>query len=115
LAPIVLCIALVGSYAIDGQIGNVVVTAVFGVLGYLMLRFDYPRLTVVVALVLGGTAERNFHQAMAMSDGSWDIFVTRWISLILLTGIVVLLTSPLLAALLRQLRGHVPIADRAKP
>jgi putative tricarboxylic transport membrane protein len=115
LAPTVLCIALVGSYAIDVQIGNVVVTAVFGVLGYLMLRFDYPRLTVVVALVLGGTAERNFHQAMAMADGSLAIFITRWISLILLTGIVVLLASPLLAGLMRQLRAREPIASRAKP
>ena len=102
LAPVVICIALVGSYAIDGQIGNAVVTAVFGVLGYLMLRFDYPRLTVVISLVLGGTAERSFHQAMIMGNGSWSIFVTRWVSAILLASIVALLGSPLLRALYRR-------------
>ena len=104
LAPVVICIALVGSFAIDGQIGNVVITAVFGVLGYLMLRFDYPRLTVVVALVLGGTAERSFHQAMMMDNGNWSIFVDRWVSALLVAVIVILLGSPALRVLIRRLR-----------
>ncbi len=104
LAPVVICVAFIGSYAIDGQIGNVVVTAVFGMLGYLMMRFDYPRLTVVVALVLGGTAERSFHQAMIMGNGSWSIFVTRLVSALLVSAIIVLLGSPILRMLYRRLR-----------
>lgn len=113
LAPVVICIALIGSYAIDGQIGNVVVSAVFGVLGYLMLRFDYPRLTVVVALVLGGMAERNFHQSMIMGDGSWLIFATRWVSGILLASIIILLGSPVLRALIRRIRKQTVVAAGA--
>jgi len=109
LAPVVICIALVGSFAIDGQIGNVVITAVFGILGYLMLRFDYPRLTVVVALVLGGTAERSFHQTMMMNNGGWSIFVDRWVSALLLAAIVILLGSPALRMLVHRLRAR-PIA-----
>jgi putative tricarboxylic transport membrane protein len=102
LAPMVLCVALVGSYAVNDTIENVVVTAVFGVLGYLMIRFDYPRLTVVIAMVLGNTAERSFHQAMQMGDGDWSIFVTRRVSEILLTLIVLLLLWPMARALLRR-------------
>jgi len=113
LAPVVICIALIGSYAIDGQIGNVVVSAVFGVLGCLMLRFDYPRLTVVVALVLGGMAERNFHQSMIMGDGSWLIFATRWVSGILLASIIILLGSPVLRALIRRIRKQTVVAAGA--
>lgn len=115
LAPVVICIALVGSFAIDGQIGNVVVTAVFGILGYLMLRFDYPRLTVVVALVLGGTAERSFHQAMIMNNGSWSIFVDRWVSALLVAVIVVLLASPALRMLIRRLRTSPIAAKEVQP
>jgi putative tricarboxylic transport membrane protein len=111
LAPVVICIALVGSFAIDGQIGNVVVTAVFGMIGYLMLRFDYPRLTVVVALVLGGTAERSFHQSMMMDNGDWSIFVDRWVSALLVAVIVILLGSPGLRVLVRRLRTR-PIPAR---
>lgn len=115
LAPIVLCVALVGSYAIDANIGNAILTAVLGVLGYLMLRFDYPRLPVVIALVLGSTAERNFHQSMMMGDGSWSIFTDRPIALILAAGIVVLLCWPPAQALLRRRSEPATLARAGKP
>jgi len=102
LVPIVVCVAMVGSYAVDGTIENVVVTAIFGVIGYLMIRFDYPRLTVIVALVLGGTAERNFQQALMMGDGHWSIFAQRPIALALIACIVGLLAWPGLRSLSRR-------------
>jgi putative tricarboxylic transport membrane protein len=102
LVPLVLCIAMVGSYAVDANIGNVILTGVFGVLGYLMIRYDYPRLTVVIALVLGSTAERNFHQSLMISDGHYSVFFTRTISLTLIVFIVAWLTWPLVSALLRN-------------
>jgi putative tricarboxylic transport membrane protein len=99
LVPVVTAVALVGSYAVDRNIGNVLVTVVFGVLGYLMIRFDYPRLTMVVALVLGAAAERNFHQTTMMSDGNPAIYFHRNACLILLAGIGGLLAAPLFAGL----------------
>ncbi len=95
LVPIVTAVALLGSYAVDRTIGNVVVTAVFGILGYFMIRFDYPRITMVVALVLGSAAERNFHQTSMMSDGNLSIYLHRNVCLVLLIGIALLLAAPL--------------------
>jgi putative tricarboxylic transport membrane protein len=95
LVPVVTAVALVGSYAVDRNIGNVIVTAIFGMLGYVMIRFDYPRLTMVVALVLGAAAERNFHQTTMMSDGNLSIYLHRNVCLVLLAGIAVLLAAPL--------------------
>jgi putative tricarboxylic transport membrane protein len=99
LVPVVTAVALVGSYAVDRNIGNVIVTAVFGMLGYLMIRFDYPRLTMVVALVLGAAAERNFHQTTMMSDGNPAIYFHRNVCLVLMAGIAVLLVAPLFRGL----------------
>jgi putative tricarboxylic transport membrane protein len=99
LVPVVTAVALVGSYAVDRNIGNVIVTAVFGILGYLMIRFDYPRLTMVVALVLGSAAERNFHQTTMMSDGNLSIYLQRNVCLVLLVGIAALLAAPLVRGL----------------
>lgn len=110
LVPVVVCIAMVGAYAIDSSIEDVVLTAVFGMLGYLMLRFDYPRLTVVIALVLGHMAERSFHQSMMMSDGHWSIFFTRLISAILLVFVLALLGLPALRALFRQIAKSKALA-----
>jgi len=111
LVPVVLCVAMVGSYAIDTNIENVVLTGVFGVLGYLMIRYDYPRLTVVIALVLGSTAERNFHQSLMIGDGHYSVFFTRGISQILIACIAAWLTWPLLGTLLRQSRKAVALRE----
>jgi putative tricarboxylic transport membrane protein len=114
LVPLVLCVAFVGSYSVNGEIENVIVTAVFGILGYLMIRFDYPRLTVVIAMVLGNTAERSFLQSMQMGDGDWSIFLTRRVSLILIACIVVMLAMPFVRALLRRLAPR-KAATRSAP
>jgi len=92
LAPTVIAVSLVGTFAIDSRPGDVVLAAVFGVLGYLMLRFDYPRLPLVIALVLGETAERGFHQSMIIGRGDWSVFVGSPTSIVLVLLIVVSLT-----------------------
>jgi putative tricarboxylic transport membrane protein len=102
LVPIVTAVALTGSWAIDRAIENVVVTAVFGILGYLMIRFDYPRLTMVVALVLGATAERNFHQGAMMGDGGLSIYLHRTVCVVLLAGIAALLVTPLARGIVKR-------------
>ena len=115
LVPLVLCVAMAGSYAIDMTIENVVVTAVFGVIGYLMIRFDYPRLTIVIALVLGAQTERNFHQSMLMSDGAWSIYVTRPICALLLAGVIGLLIAPIFRALAQQFKGRKTATKGSQP
>ena len=83
LAPLVIAVSLVGVYAINLEPGDVVLAAVIGVLGYLMLRFDYPRLPLVIALILGETAERGFQQAMMIGQGSYGIFLHSTVSIVL--------------------------------
>ena len=63
--------------------GDVVLAGMFGLLGYLMMRFRFPRVTLVIALILGEIAERSFFQSLNMSSGDWTIFFTRVPSLIL--------------------------------
>jgi putative tricarboxylic transport membrane protein len=112
LVPSVLTIAFVGSWALNQTIGNIVVTFAFGVIGYLMNRLDYPRLPIVIALVLGDMIERSFFQSMMISNGSWDIFVTRPASLILLILLLLsLVCAPLRSAFgkgVAHLRGTAP-------
>lgn len=115
LVPLVLSTALAGSYAIDMTIENVIVTAVFGGLGYLMMRYDYPRLMVVVALVLGGNIERNFHQSMLMGDGGWSVFLGRTISIVLMALIIAVLALPAFRGLFRQLGLRRVRLERSRP
>jgi putative tricarboxylic transport membrane protein len=85
----------------------VVVTAAFGLIGYLMMRYRFPRVTMVIALILGEIAERSFFQSLNMASGDWTIFFTRAPSLILLALTLACLAYPSV----RALRGQKAAAE----
>ena len=84
LGPFILGLCVIGTYALGNNIFYVVLALVFGVLGYLMEKFEFPLAPMVLAIVLGFIVETNFRRALAVSAGSYAIFVTRPISLVLL-------------------------------
>ena len=96
LIPTVISIAMVGAYALHGSIGDVFAAGFFGLLGYLMIRFDYPRITFVIALVLGSLMERSFTQSLLMFQGDWTRFMTKGTSRILFILTVIALLVPIL-------------------
>ena len=104
LVPAVIAVSFVGVYALRETIGDVVVTAAFGLLGYLMMRFRFPRVTMVIALILGEIAERSFYQSLNMASGDWTIFFTRAPSLILFALTIGCLFYPTVRALRRPQR-----------
>lgn len=84
LMPLVIVFATVGVYSVDGNIFDVWMLYVFGVMGYFMNKFDMPRAPVLLAVVLGPMVERSLRQSLILSQGSYDIFFTRPISAVLL-------------------------------
>jgi putative tricarboxylic transport membrane protein len=95
LVPAVVAVSLVGAYALNGKVEDVAMAAATGILGYQMIKYQFPRVTMVIALVLGDLAERSFFQTMQLSDNDWTVFVTRPISLALLLLVFVSLGFPL--------------------
>jgi putative tricarboxylic transport membrane protein len=102
LVPAVIATSLVGVYALQESIGDVILSVVFGVIGYLMIRYGFPRITLVIALILGELAERSFHQSLNMASGDWTVFFTRGISLTLFIITLACLAYPALRSLRRQ-------------
>ena len=80
LFPAILVFCIIGSYSLNNNIGDVVVMAVFGVVGYLLKRFDFEAAPLVLALILGPLLEDNLRQALLISKGSFMIFLSRPIS-----------------------------------
>lgn len=109
IIPSVLTVSLVGAYALNNTMGDVVAAAVFGVIGYLMIRLDYPRITLVIALVLGGMMERNYIQSMLMFRDDPMGFVRNPSSLVLMILVALVLLTPLLAKLSKMMKrsAHV--------
>lgn len=95
LVPIVISVTLTAVYVLEGKFGDVIVCAVMGLVGYLMIRFDYPRLTFIIALVLGRTMEQAFHQSMIISDGDmFGYIVGRPTAVVLVIFILLTLILP---------------------
>lgn len=103
LVPIVISLTLTAVYVLQGKLGDVAVCAIAGVIGYLMIRFDYPRLTFIIALVLGKTMEQAFQQSMSISDGKLlNYIVGRPTAIVLLVLVVLTLTIPSFRGLRRE-------------
>ncbi len=95
VVPVVVTLSLTGVYVLEGRMADVLLTVLIGIFGYLMIRFDYPRLTLVIAFVLGETAERAFHQVRLISDGQVvEYMLSRPVSVILILAIVVTFFLP---------------------
>ncbi|NLX85031.1 MAG: hypothetical protein GXZ00_05395, partial [Synergistaceae bacterium] len=70
LGPLVLGLAVIGSYAINMSIVEVGLMLVVGLIGYLMKEFDVPREPMVLGLVLGTMAEGELARALSLVHGS---------------------------------------------
>jgi putative tricarboxylic transport membrane protein len=79
IAPVILVVCAVGAYTVGNASFDIWLMLMFGVVGYVFKKLDYPMAPMVLALVLGDRAEDSFRQSMLMSGGSLDIFAANWL------------------------------------
>ncbi len=102
LFPFILLFSLIGVYSLNNSIAEIIIMVGCGVLGYLMKKFDYEGAPLILAMVLGPMMENALRQSLMISRGSFLIFFTRPISLILFGTAIVLLLLPLLGKFRRK-------------
>ena len=69
IAPVIIVICAIGAYTVHNAMFDVWLMVVFGVIGYVFKKLDYPLAPLVLALVLGDRAEDSFRQSMLVSQG----------------------------------------------
>jgi len=89
-------ISLLGIYSMNLQFFEVGVAIFMGVLGYIMLRLEWPIVTWVLGLVLGPIIEGRMRESLSMSSGNPTIFITRPISLGFVIACILLIVIPLI-------------------
>jgi len=106
IAPIIMVICAIGAYTVHNSIFDVWMMLVFGVLGYVFKKLQYPLAPLVLAIVLGDRAESSFRQAMLVSQGDMTIFFSN--ALVGgMTGLALfLLFWPLILLTVARLRGR---------
>ncbi len=101
LFPAVALFMAVGAYAIENSWFDVVLTAFFGVVGYVLLKLRFELSTLVLGFVLGPMLEENFRRALIISKGEISTFVERPLSLAFIVLGVVVLALPVALRLMR--------------
>ena len=96
LAPIIMILCVVGSYAIRNNLFDVGVMLTFGFVGYLMKRWGYSTPSMILGVILGPMAEGEFRRAVMLSRGQWSFFWRSPVSIILLILIIATLLGPAL-------------------
>ncbi|MDQ0511367.1 tripartite tricarboxylate transporter permease [Ancylobacter amanitiformis] len=89
IAPVILVICAIGAYTVNNNVFDVIMMLVFGVLGYVLKKTNYPLAPLVLAIVLGDSAEEAFRQSLLSSGGSLGIFFSNGlVSTIMGIGII---------------------------
>jgi len=101
LFPLIILFTLIGSYSLRNNPFDVLLLIIFGVLGYLMKKFEYEAAPMLLAFVLGDLMENAFHQSLIISGGDFSIFLTRPITAICLFVALTLLLTPFIPWLQR--------------
>jgi putative tricarboxylic transport membrane protein len=97
LIPIIIVLAVIGSYSINSNFIDIHIMLVMGIVGYVLRKLDFSLASLLVGLVLGPLIEKYFVQGMLIHGGDISmmflaspISITIWIivGLVLLGGVL---------------------------
>jgi len=91
LYPAILAFATVGVYAVNNSVVDVWIMAGAGLAGYVLRKLDFELAPIILGLVLAPMLELSFRQSLAMSAGSYGIFLSRPIAAVMLAVAMTLL------------------------
>ena len=98
IVPFILTLVVIGAFVSEGRWENLVLLVLLSMIGYALLKADWPRAPFVIGLVLGKIAEESLNKAL----GLWDMgFFLRPISLVLI-GLIAITIG---IAVYRQIRS----------
>jgi putative tricarboxylic transport membrane protein len=96
LHPLILVVALIGTYSVNSSLFEMGSCVAFGILGWLLKRYGYPLAPVVLGIVLGKLIEYNFRRGVIM--GGYSVFYTDTLAFVVLVCAALSLFYPLLRA-----------------
>jgi putative tricarboxylic transport membrane protein len=105
LFPLILLFCVLGTYSVNGSILDLELMLGFGILGYLMRKFEYEPAPLCLAFILGPLLETAMRQSLIISQGSFTIFITRPIAATCLILALLLFVSAFTPFIKRKLKG----------
>ena len=106
LMPIVITMCAVGGYAVNNNMFDLLIVAVFGVMGYLMLKCGIPQPPMLLAMILAGIAESNFRRALSISQNDYSIFYTSPVAMCIFAVSILVFLKPIYDSIRAARRGE---------
>src|SRR3954469_14994196 len=91
LFPCIMAFSCIGIYSVNNSSFEIYLTAFFGVIGFLWMRFEMQPAPMLLGFVLGPLTEENLRRALLISRGDAMVFLTRPISLGFVIATVIIL------------------------
>jgi len=88
LIPFLALLTFLGAYTSNNSLNDILVALVFGSLGYLMVRYRWPRAPLVLGLVLGEVAERYLWISVARYGSAWLARPIVVLLILLVVGVI---------------------------
>lgn len=85
LLPIILVLCVVGAIGVNNRLFDAGALLFFGILGYAMLKFNFPITPIILGFILGPLAETNLRRGLMYSKGDFTPFLTQPIAATFLT------------------------------
>lgn len=108
LFPAIIIFCCIGCYSLKNNLSDVVIMAIFGVIGYGLRKMRFEPAPLLLGFILGPMLEENFRRAMLISEGDLSVFITRPISAGFLAVSAALLMMVLVPSM-RRARGEGPV------
>ncbi len=95
MVPPVIILCMIGTYSLALSIVDVIIAISFGLIGYLMIKYNYSVITLILGLILGPIIESNIHRSLQLGDPS--IFIAEPLRIVLIIVIVASLLAPVVS------------------
>lgn len=102
MIPIITVVCVVGSYSSSYSMYGVLVMFISGIIGYLLIKNDYPTAPMLLSFVLAPLLETNMRKAFIVSGGSLNIFFTRPITCVLMIVFLALIITPIAKTFIKK-------------
>ncbi len=91
LYPVILCFCILGVYSVSSSVVDVWIMLGMGAFGYVLRKMGFEPAPIALGIILSPMFELSLRQSLAMSGGSYGIFLHRPIAITMFVVAVVLL------------------------
>ena len=102
LIPIIVVVCIVGTYGLRNTFFDTAIMLAFGILAYLMNKYGFPVVPMLLAIILGPSLESNLRMSLVLSEGDWTVFFRHPISLGFILLSLVSFFGPLILPAIRS-------------